>query len=457
MNKYFGDKKFNLLVLSIAIPIMLQNLVTTSVNLVDSLMVGQLGDAAIGGVSTVNRFFMIMNFGTMGVVSAVGIFIAQYFGARNEQKIKEAFRFSLIASYAIILPFFIIAFFFPKEILHFFTHDEMLIVSGVEYLKLACFSFLPVGISLSISSALRCIGETKIPLYVSVISVLTNTFFNYCLIFGHFGFPQLGVTGAASATLIARILEMSILLVIMKVYDFPFKTKISELFMIPKDLVRQIAIKAAPLCANEILWSGGNAMMLKLYGTRGGYVLSGNAICSTVTDIFFTLFSGMAVATTVMIAQQLGANNLEKAKENGYHMIGFSFSIAFVFACLMFTTSYVVPLLYSSASSDVLYVAQNMVRVQSVCFILYTINIQNYFIVRSGGDTKSTLIMDSGFMWLFTIPFLFVLAHYTNLNIFIMYILGQLSEIIKLILSSSLLRKEKWVVNLTHNPSNEKI
>lgn len=449
MNKYFGNKTFNFMVLSVAIPIMLQNLVTTSVSLVDSLMVGQLGDAAIGGVAAVNRFFMIMNFGTFGVVNAAGIFIAQYFGAKNEERMKESFRFSIWGAYVIILPFFLIALFFPREILHFFTQDEILIETGALYLRYACYTFLPLGCSIAVSCAMRCIGEAKIPLFISVISVLTNTFFNYCLIFGHFGFPCLGVVGAALATLIARLLELLLLLTALKIGDFPFKSKITQLHHIPFSLIKQITYKAAPLCLNEILWSAGNAMILKLYGTRGSHVLSGYAITTTTTDIFFTLFSGMAVATTVMVSQPLGANQLEKAKENGYHMIGFSISVAVMFAVLMFGMSFIVPYLYSSASSDVLLVAQKMIHVQALCFILYTINTQNYFIVRAGGDTKSTLIMDSCFMWICNIPLLAIIAYFTQIDIFLMYLIGQSCELFKMILSTSLLRKEKWVVNLT--------
>lgn len=223
MRKYFGNWTFYKMVLAVAIPMMLQNLVTTSVNLVDSLMVGQLGDYAIGGVAAVNRFYLIGSYGTMGVAAASGIFIAQYFGANNHQKMMESFRFSIVASYVIILPMFFIAFFFPQYILGFFTQDVEIIQIGVQYLKIACFSFLPIGFSLSMSSALRCIGETKIPLYVSVFSVLTNTLFNYILIFGHFGFPCLGVSGAAIATLLARCLELMILALILKEILFLLK------------------------------------------------------------------------------------------------------------------------------------------------------------------------------------------------------------------------------------------
>ena len=143
---------------------MLQNLIQTRVNLIDSLMVGQLGDAAIGGVAAVNRYFLILNGGMFGLTSAVAIFIAQFYGAKNESKLRESFRFSIIASYVVIIPFFIVAFLFPEQILSFFTKDLALIEAGVKYLKFACYTFLPIGISMSISGAMRCIGETKIPL-----------------------------------------------------------------------------------------------------------------------------------------------------------------------------------------------------------------------------------------------------------------------------------------------------
>lgn len=190
-------------------------------------------------------------------------------------------------------------------------------------------------------------------------------------------------------------------------------------------------------------------MMLKFYGTRGGSVLSGNAICGTFTDIFYTLFSGMSVATTIMVSQPLGANELEKAKENGYRMVGAASILAFCLSCLMVTTIGIVPMLYGSASSEVLNIAKSMIIIQAVTFPIYTLNIQSFNVLRAGGDAKSTLILDSGFMWMFTIPVLGIISYFTDINIYSMYALGQSSEFVKLILSATLLRREKWVVNLT--------
>ncbi|MEG0564587.1 MATE family efflux transporter, partial [Anaerorhabdus sp.] len=171
-------------------------------------------------VAAVNRFYIIAQYGANGIVAAGSIFIAQYFGARNMDKMKESFRFLLNISIAIMLVFFLLVFIFPEAILGFFTNDPAVIEMGVLYARLVSFSYIPIAITLSISGSMRSIGETKIPLFVSAIAVLINTFLNYCLIFGNFGFPQLGIRGAAYATLVARFIETGLLLYFIKEYEF---------------------------------------------------------------------------------------------------------------------------------------------------------------------------------------------------------------------------------------------
>ena len=176
---------------------MMQQLITSSVNLVDNLMVGQLGDAALGGVAAVNRFYIIATYGTNGVLAAAAIFIAQFFGAQDHERMKQSFRFSILSAYAIMIPFFLLGFLVPEGIVRFFTSDPAIVQLGAAYMRIAAFTFLPMALSLGISSAMRAVGETKIPLVISAGAVLINTFLNYCLIFGNFGFPRLGVEGAA--------------------------------------------------------------------------------------------------------------------------------------------------------------------------------------------------------------------------------------------------------------------
>jgi putative MATE family efflux protein len=446
--KFIGTKAFYKQVLIVAIPLMLQQLVTSSVNLLDNLMVGQLGDASLSGVAVTNRFFMIAIFGTFGVLAASSIYIAQFFGAKDEDHMKQSFRYSILSAYIIMLPFVALGLLFPETILSFFTKTPAILEQGAVYMRIAALTFVPLALTMALGNAMRSIGQTKIPLYAGVVSVLTNAFFNYAMIFGHFGFPAMGVAGAAWATLIARIVELTILLVVMNYKHFPFSTRIHELFKIQKYLVRTITIKALPLTTNEIFWSAGMATLFKFYSTRGDTVLVGFQIAGTTADLFFVLFGGMAAATTVLISQPLGANKLSEARDNGYKLLGFSIFLAMVLAVLMFTSSFFVPYLYR-VSEESRWIAMTQLRIMSVMFWIYMGTSECYFILRAGGDTKSTLFMDSVFMWTVNIPVVAAVTYFTKWPVFGLYLVGQSTDFFKMTLAYLLVRREKWVKNLT--------
>lgn len=451
--KYVGNKEFYKTALAVAIPLMFQQLITSSVNLIDNLMVGQLGDAALGGVAAVNRYYMIATFGTNGVLAAAAIFIAQYFGAKDMQKIKESFRFSILSAFVIMVPFGLAGLFVPELIVTFFTEDVHILKEGIDYIGVAAYTFFPMALSLSITNAFRACGETKKPLIIGVLSALCNCVFNYILIFGHFGFPVMGVKGAALATLIARVFEMVTLLIVLKLSDMPFKSRVKNLLKFPMDLAQRIIIKAAPLAVNEVLWSTGMATIFKFYSTRGAEVMSGYSISSTTSDLFFVLFGGMAVASNVLISQELGANRLDEARDNGYRLLGFSTALAVVFGAAMFGSSFVVPNMYN-VTDAAKNVAISMLRIQGCMFWNYMFTCMCYFILRAGGDTKNTLLMDSGFMWTCNIPLLGLATYFTDLPIIGLYLVGQVTDFIKLVISFKMVRKEKWVHNLTAETSN---
>ena len=442
------DRKFQKTVLMIAVPLMLQQLIVSSVNLIDNLMVGQLGDMALSGVSMANRFYMIVWAGVNGMIASSVIYLSQYNGANDTNHMKQSFRFMIVSSYILCIALFIIAFFFPEMVIAFFIKDVEVIRLGSAYLKIAAISYLPSVISLCIASAFRALGETKKPLYISVISVLANAVFNYLLIFGVFGFPKLGVVGAAIATLIARSVEALIYLWMLKVSDMPFKTKVSNIFTFDFELAKRITIRAFPLCVNEIMWSFGMSTLVRSYSHRGLVVNTAYSMSSTISDLFFVLFGGMATASTVLIGTPLGANKLEEAKENAYKLLGFSLILAGVILVLMFATSYVAPYFYN-VSMEAKHLSANFLRIMALFFVLYMFNTSIYFILRAGGDTKSTLFMDSGFMWMLNIPLVILLAYHTNLHVLIVYAIGQSTDVLKACVSYYLLKKEKWVKNLT--------
>lgn len=442
------DKKFMKKVLVVAIPMMLQQLITNSVNLLDNLMVGQLGDYAISGVATSNKFFMVGVFAMMGIVTAASIFMAQYNGAKKQKELVESFRYALVGSIVVMLPFVVAALLFPTQIISFFNKDPELVAAAKLYLPLAAITFIPQALSFTIQNAMRSLGHTKYPLMASIISVISNAFFNYTFIFGHFGAPQLGITGAALGTLIARIIELTFILVVYFRSPWPFKTNIQELLSIPMEIIKKITTKSIPLLINEIGWSGGMAMLFKFYSTRGAVAIAGMTIASTTTDLFFVLFSGMAVATNVIVAHELGADNLQVAKKYGYQLLQFAVIMSLMFAIVLFSVSFLTPHLYD-VSSEVKDIAGTIIRVQGFFFWIYMFNAQVFFIIRAGGDIRSTLIMDAGYMWFVNLVVVSFVAYQTNWNIYGIYIAGQATDILKMIISGTFFRKEKWVTNMT--------
>ncbi len=449
LNRLKENKTFYLRVLSLAVPFMLQQLIGSSVNLLDNLMVGQLGDAAIAGVASANKYYMIAMFGIMGLSGAASIFIAQYFGAKDEEHVKQSFRYGLIASYVIILPFVALGLIFPQAIIRFFTSDVAVIEQGSLYLRIALFTYIPMTFSMTVGNAMRSVGETKIPLYTSIVAIVSNAFFNYCLIFGNFGFPRWGVQGAALATIIARVVEVIVLAVVLHKKHFIFNTKIKDLFKISSKLEKAITLKAIPLTTNEIFWSSGMSLLFKFYSTRGTEVMAGMSISGTVADIFFTLFGGMTVATTVIISQALGANKLEEARKDAYKLLHFSQGLAVLLGLLMLGTSFIVPQWYDV--SDVSrQTATTFLQIMACMFWLYMSNAQCFFILRAGGDTKSTLLMDAVFMWAINLPAVGLVAYLTDWNVYAIYLVGQSTDFLKFFLAYSLVKKEKWVKNLAH-------
>ncbi|MDE8051231.1 MATE family efflux transporter [Erysipelothrix rhusiopathiae] len=454
LKRFVGDKDFYKKALFIAIPLMLQQLISTSVNLLDNLMIGQLGDHALSGVATVNRYFIIAVFGTNGVIAASAVFMAQFFGARDEEHMKQTFRFSILTSMLIMSTFVILALLFPGNIIRFFVKDPKVIEQGMRYIYVCALAFIPNLFTLSIAGSMRATGDSKTPLVASVISMITNFCFNYCLIYGNFGAPRLGVLGGAIGTFIARCVELTFISYFLVTGNYAFKTRIRDMFDISRTLVKRITAKAFPLALNEVLWASGMALLLRLYATRGAEVISGYSIATTVSDMFFTMNAGMSVAITILVSQPLGANKLDEARENGYRLLGFGVILSAVFGTLLLGSTFMIPKIYS-VSAEAMWTAQTFLRIQAPLFSIYVINTTCYFILRAGGDTRSTLMLDSGYMWCVNLVAVGVATYTTDLSILWLYIIGQSTDVLKMMLALRFVNKEKWIVNLAEEEKQE--
>lgn len=450
----FQNDNFARRVVVLAIPIMAQQMLVALVNLVDNLMVGQLGEQAMSAVALANKFFIIALFAINGVAVAASVYMSQFYGAKEYPQLQQSYRFSLITSLLISLLFVIPGIVFPVSIGSFFVQDASLHPYLREYMPLAALSYLPQVYSLNTQNAMRTLGETKKPLMLSFLAVVSNVFFNYLFIFGKIGLPALGVKGAALGTVMARLVELIACRLVLKHNDFPFSGPLKDALQISPPIAKAISVKALPLVLNEIGYSSGMALLLKFYGTRGRNVIASMTIMLTTSELFFVLFGGLAVATTVVVGHELGSNNLEKARSNAYRLYKLGILLCSFFALLMFIFSFFVPNLYD-VSEQVKAMAGFFLRVYSIFYVFYIINGMAYQILRVGGDMKLTMAMDAGFFWLINVPVVGLAAYLTDWSVFIIFVLGQMTDFFKIFLSSHLLSRETWLRNLTKDVKHE--
>ncbi|MDD6795933.1 MAG: MATE family efflux transporter [Clostridiaceae bacterium] len=456
INKFIGDKKFYKMVLFIAVPIMIQNGITNFVSMLDNIMVGQIGTDAMSGVAISNQFIFIFNLFIFGAISGPGIFGAQFYGNKNYEGIKQTFRFKLILCGIISFVGIFIMGVFRHELISLFLHEgsitgsiEETLKYGSGYILIDIIGIIPFAVMQCYSSTLRETGETIVPMKAGIVAVMVNLIVNYLLIFGKFGFPQLGAYGAAIATVISRFIECGI------VVTWTHRNKIKNKFIvgvyrnfkIEKNLAKQILIKGTPLFINEGLWAMGMASLNAIYSHAGLAIVAGINITSTISNVFNIVYIALGSSISIIIGQLLGAGKMEEAKKTDTKLIFFSVVSCVFIGLIMAFISQVFPKIYNT-TDEVRYYASNFIRILAFCMPLEAFMNASYFTLRSGGKTFITFLFDSISLWVISIPFAYVLMNFTALPIIIIYLLCQLISIIKCIIGYILVKKGIWINNI---------
>ncbi len=448
IKKFIGSKEFYLTVLSIAIPVMAQQFVSSFVNLIDNLMIGSLGTVALSGVTVANKIYTIFNSTLFGFCGAAGIFVAQYYGAKDIKKCQNVLNINLTFNIIIALLFVVVLTLIPEPFVHLFSNDMNVINEGLKYLRFAVLSYLPFSISFAIMVALRAIGINKVQLIIGIIGVLTNTSLNYILIFGHFGFPSLGVAGAAIATAIARVIEMVIYLYLLIKHRYAFHLSIKELFHLDKSLVKHMITKALPLTANEILYSLGLSMVFIAYVRCAEPLIAAVSVVDTIMQMAYIIFSGLASAVSILIGKHLGANEIELAKVNSRYLIVFGMFVGLCIGILFMGISPFIANLYN-VETIIKETIVGLIRIRCFMLPIYVFNVTIFFILRAGGDTLSTLIMDSGFLWGLNVTIATLLSIFVPIPLVMLSLIVESTDYIKMIVSYYFFKKEKWAKNIT--------
>lgn len=456
MKKYIGDRKFYKTVLAVAIPIIVQNAISNFVNLLDNVMVGQVGTEPMSGVAIVNQLMFVVNLALFGAISGPGIFTAQYVGQKNNEGIRFTVRYKLIIALLVSILGAIVLISFDDALISMFLHKqtesldlEATLQYAKDYLKVMVVGLIPFAISQSYAGTLRESGETKVPMYAGLIAVGVNLVFNYILIFGHFGAPELGVVGAAIATVLSRFVELGIIVVWTHTHTDrnPFAVGLFKGFFIPADLFKKITFRGMPLFFNEFLWSLGMSMLTQCYSTRGLEVIAAFNISNTIVNLFNVALISMGNTVAIIIGQVLGSGDTEKVIDTDRKLIAFSVFLSAVMGAVLLVFAPLFPKLYDT-TDDIRALAVDLMRIAAVFMPFSAFLNAAYFTLRSGGKTFVTFLFDSVFLWVVSWPVAFLLSRLTGITIRPLYTIVLLLDFIKIIIGLILLKKRVWIQNL---------
>lgn len=454
--KYIGDRNFYKRYIALALPMIMQNAVTNLVSFLDNIMVGQLGTEQMSGVAIVNQLIFVYNLAVFGAVSAASIFGAQYFGKGNHKGHMYSFRFKLYAALTVT----------ALTILLFVTKGESLISLyltdtsgsgatgaalqyGLQYLIIMMAGLIPFAVNQSYATNIKETGQTLLPMIASFAAVGSNAILDYLLIFGIGPFPELGVQGAALATVIARYIEA--LMIIIWAHSHREKNRYLKGayngFGIPTDELKAIIIKGLPLMMNEVLWAAGMTAVIQCYSVRGLEVVAGLNIATTITNLFNIIYLQLGACISIVVGQYLGAGELEKAKDADNKMIVFSVLCCVIVAVCMLFMGRFFPQIYNT-SEEIRALATSFIAVSAIIMPFCSFSHASYFTLRSGGKTMVTFLFDSVFTWIVVVPTAFLLAHFTGLGIVSVYFLVQATELIKVVIGYFMVHSNVWLVQM---------
>lgn len=454
--KLIGDRAFYRKLFAVMTPVLIQNVITNFVSLLDNVMVGQVGTEPMSGVAIVNQLLFVFNLCIFGGLAGAGIFTAQFYGKSDDEGVRNTFRIKLYIAAGSVVLFLALFLCVGEQLICLFLHEgqenldlEATLGYGRDYLHVMLFQTVPFALMQVYASTLRETGETMLPMKAGVIAVFVNLVFNYILIFGKLGAPVLGVVGAAIATVLARFVECAIVMYYTHKHkaDHRYIDGVYSSFRIPGQLVKQVAVLGAPLLINELLWSAGMTILNQCYSLRGLEVVSAVNISSTVSNLFFCAFFAMGTTVSIIVGQLLGAGELEKAVDEDAKLIAFSVALCFVVGIVMALLAPLIPQIYNTTGS-VKKIASELLLVSAVMMPINAFLHSCYFTLRSGGKTIITFIFDSTFLWTLSIPLAFVLSRFTDLPIVQMFIAVEALNLIKCAIGFYLVKKRKWVKNL---------
>ncbi len=454
LTQVFSDKAFNRTLFVLVLPLVVQQGITNFVTMLDNIMVGSLGTLSISAVSIVNQLNFVVMLTIFGGLSGISIFGAQYYGVRDFEGMRYTARMKSMFSVLIIIAASSILLIWGETFISLWLSSEQnspedvakTLELGLTYLRVSLLGLPAFTISQAYVSSLRETGETVAPMKAGVVSVFVNLIGNYLLIFGHFGFPEMGVAGAALATSLARWIEAIYIVSHTHKHKekYPFIVGVYSSAKLPPVLLKRVVLTGLPLMCSEILWSLGTTAQSSAFAVRGITAVAASNITSTTYNFFAVIMFSMGTAISILVGQRLGAADKIGAIETNTRLIATTFILHVAIGSLLALSSPLIPLLYKTEPA-VRTLASGMLIVAGGALPINAVIHGCYFGIRSGGKTLITMLYDCGFMWGITVPLAIYLCNYTTLPAVWVYAAVRYSEIFKLFVGLKMVKSGFWV------------
>ena len=448
VREYYNDPEYFPNIRKIAIPVIIQQLTFSGLNMLGVVFVGQKGEVSVAAVGLAGQLAFLLNLVHFGIISGAAMFTAQFWGRQDVPNLRRVLGLCLILAVSASLIFFVLAQFLPAQILSIYTKDAEVIALGTSYVRVFSWTYLFFAVTFSYALVMRSTGDVRTPTTISVSALLLSTFLSYSLIFGKFGFPELGIQGAAVAAVVARALECVALISIIYIRKSPVAASWRELTNFDRAFVGKVIKPMLPVIINELFWALGITTYNAIYGRMGTEAFAAMNIVSTIEQLAFVIFIGIGNATSVLVGNRIGAGKEDEAYVYAGRSLGLGLVGGMLIGLLLQLVKVPVLSLYN-VSPEVIENAGNVINV--ITFFLW-VRVNNMTIVvgilRAGGDTRFSMFIDGFIIWLVGVPMAYLGANVWHLPVYLVYLCAMSEEATKWILGINRYFSRKWIHNL---------
>lgn len=454
MVKLFDNKEFWKTAVRLAVPVALQNLLTSSFTLADTLLVSNLGTASLSAVGMIGQWAWLMNMVLIGFCSAASVLIAQFWGIKDIKRIKHIAGISISFALIVAVIFTAVSLIIPRGVVRIFNSDPQVIEIGAQYLMVAAFSYIPVALTNILAAVLRAVENVRLPMYASALTTVTNIFLDYSMIFGKFGFPKMGVTGAALATVISAWLGVILIIAVSFVQKNILSGRFKDYFGFNKNEITSYLSKAAPVVLNEGMWGAGTFVYNIIFGNMGYEYFSALTILRSFENMAFVIFIGISSAASVMIGKSIGSGKIKQGLEEARRFMIIVPVLAVVMSVLIVIFRAQLVSIFNTGgnmSESVISTAEILMAIYAAAFPFRMMPyLEIVAIFRAGGDTVTGAKYELFCLWAISVPATLIAVYAFKAPFIVAFIVMYIFEDIpKNILSFKFYRSRKWIKPVT--------